>query len=329
MYFWFCCLYKWFIFLYKWSEIMLDYELIYEKKQHYLTIPQDNNRKLCFGNSSIIKAIKHQKEGTDLFITKYAEDNIVSCIILDFDDKANPDNALKDAKKLKMVLNRQGLNTVIVKSGSKGYHCYIQIPILNFGNDDHVADVDSEAWFKKFTELIIQGNNHVQYATLDTTNTGAGLRGNIRVIGSIHPKTNNRCEIIDGEFKELVVPNQFVWDCFNDAHEFARIHEKHEILKERQRKANVKKYNGMDDPIAANDLRTLMPSIYGGDYKTFKNGYIMMQCPFHNDSNPSMIVKKEFYYCKACGEKGNWWNLRDKGVVDFEDYIRVGENNGQ
>ena len=301
---------------------MIDYELIYEKKQHYLTIPQDNNRKICFGNASIQKAIKHQKQGTDLFITKYAEDNIVSCVILDFDDKDDPENALKDAKKLKWVLTRQGLNTVIVKSGSKGYHVYIQIPIHNFGD----FDVDSETFFKKFTELLIQGGKHVQYNTLDATNTGAGLRGNIRVIGSIHPKTNNRCEIIDGEFMEMVGPNQFVSSCVRDAYEFAKIHEKHEILKEHQRKANVRKYDGMDDPVAANDLRTLMPSIYGGDYKTFKNGYIMMQCPFHNDSNPSMIVKKEFYYCKACGEKGNWWNLRDKGVVDFEDYIRVGSD---
>lgn len=307
---------------------MIDYELIYERKQHYLTIPQDQNRKLCFGNDSIVKAIQHQKQGTDLFITKYAEDHIVSCIILDFDDKDNPKNALNDAKKLKLVLKRQGLNTVIVMSGSKGYHCYIQIPILNFGNDEYAADVDSESWFKKFTELIIQGGKNVKYKTLDSTNTGAGLRGNIRVIGSIHPKTNKRCEIIDGEFKDFIEPNKFVWNCFNDAYEFAKIHEKHEILKERERKANMTTYSGDDDPVLANDLRTLMPSIYGGDYKSFSKGYIMMQCPFHNDSNPSMVVKKEFYYCKACGEKGNWWNLRDKGVVDFEEeeYIRVGKN---
>ena len=305
---------------------MIDYELIYERKQHYLTIPQDNNRKLCFGNESIVKAIKNQKDNTDLFITKYAEDNIVSCIILDFDDKNNPKNALNDAKKLKLVLNRQGLNTVIVKSGSKGYHCYIQIPILNFGNDKYAADVDSETWFKKFAELIIQGGKNVKYPTLDTTNTGAGLRGNIRVIGSIHPKTKNKCEIIDGEFKEIVEPNSFVWDCFNDAHQFAKIHEKHSDLKEKIRRTTMKKHKG-GDPVLENDLRTLMPAIFGGEYKTFKNGYIMMQCPFHNDSNPSMIVKKEFYYCKACGEKGNWWNLREKGYVDFEDeeYIRVGK----
>lgn len=301
---------------------MIDYEIIYERKQHYLTIPQHDDRKLCFGNVSIKKAIKNQKEGTDLFITKYAEDNIVSCVILDFDDKENPDNAKRDAMKLKMIMSRQGLNTVIVRSGSKGYHCYIQIPIHNFGD----FDVDSETFFKKFVKLLIRGGKNIQYETLDTTNTGAGLRGNIRVIGSIHPKTGNQCEIIDGEFKEIVMPNSFVSKCVIDAYEFAKIHEKHEVLKERERKANVAKHKG-GDPILENDLRTLMPSIYGGDYKTFKNGYIMMQCPFHNDSNPSMIVKKEFYYCKACGEKGNWWNLRDKGVVDFEEeeYIRVGK----
>lgn len=302
---------------------MIDYELIYERKQHYLTIPQDNNRKLCFGNESITKAIKNQKQNTDLFITKYAEDNIVSCIILDFDDKNNPENALRDAKKLRLVLERQELNTVIVRSGSKGYHCYIQIPIHNFG----AFDVDAETFFKKFTSLLIQGDKHIKYATLDTTNTGAGLRGNIRVIGSIHPKTQKRCEIIEGEFKEIILPNLFVSQCIKDAYNFAKIHEKHSDLKEKQRKTNIKLHNG-EDPILENDLRTLMPSIYGGDYKTFKSGYIMMQCPFHNDNNPSMVVKKEFYYCKACGEKGNWWSLRDKGVVDFEDeeYIRVGKN---
>ena len=305
---------------------MMDYELIYERKQHYLTIPQNHNRRLCFGNESIVKAIKHQKKNTDLFITKYAEDHIVSCIILDFDDKDNPDNALKDAKRLKMVTERKGLNTVIVKSGSKGYHCYIQIPIKNFGNDEFQTNIDNNTWFKKYVDLIIKADTKIEYKTLDYTNTNAGLNGNIRVIGSIHPKTNNRCEIIEGEFKEHIEPNFFDWDCFNRAEEFVKIHEKQQIRKERERKNTVKSYKG-EDPVFANDLRTLMPSIYGGDYKTFKNGYIMMQCPFHDDSNPSMLVKKEFYYCKACGEKGNWWNLRDKGVVDFEkeNYIRVGK----
>lgn len=306
---------------------MLNYELIYERKQHYITIPQTRSRKLCFGNESIVKAINHQKEETDLFITKYAEDNIVQCIILDFDDKDNPDNALNDAKKLKMAMKLQGLNTVIVKSGSKGYHCYVQIPILNFGNSEYISKVDSNEWFKKFTEFVIKGGRDIEYKTLDLNNTNAGLGGNIRVIGSIHPKTNNKCEIIDGYFKELVEPNSFVWECFNNAYEFVKIHEKNMILKQQQKKASMKQFDGVN-PILDNDLRTLMPSIYGGDYKSYPKGYIMMQCPFHNDNNPSMVVTKEYYYCKSCMEKGNWWSLREKGVVDFEkdEYIRVGNS---
>lgn len=306
------------------GDYMIDYEIIYERKQHYLTVPQIPSRKLCFGNESIDKIIKNQKPNTDIFITKYAEDHIVQCLILDFDDKDNPDNALNDAKKLQLVTKRKGLNTIIVKSGSKGYHCYVQLPPRYFGEE---FGVDIDVWFKKFTNLIIQGGMNASYSTLDTTNTGAGLGGNIRLIGSIHPKTNTKCEIIDGEFKEIIEPNNFEWDCFNRAYQFAKIHEKNSVLKEQQRKSTIQTYKG-HDPVLENDLRTLMPSIYGGEYKSFKNGYIMMQCPFHNDSNPSMIVKKEFYYCKACGEKGNWWNLRDKGVVDFEEeeYIRVGDD---
>ena len=60
-----------------------------------------------------------------------------------------------------------------------------------------------------------------------------------------------------------------------------------------------------------------MPQIYGGKVKRYGN-YVMMQCPFHNDNNPSLVVTKEYYYCKGCGEKGNWWTLKSKGVVDFD-----------
>ena len=56
--------------------------------------------------------------------------------------------------------------------------------------------------------------------------------------------------------------------------------------------------------------------------KVSRNG--MCRCPFHNDNNPSMKVKREFYYCLGCGATGNWWTLKKLGVVDF-DYIRVGK----
>jgi len=304
----------------------MDYELIFDKKHHYLTTPQRRHRRLCYGNAHILKSIKNQKEGEDLFITKYSDDNVVLCVILDFDNKENPDLALKDAKYLKRVTGKNGLNTVIVRSGSKGYHTYTQVPPLCFRSD--VPGLDPHLWFDKFVDKVtnhkLKSKHHV-YETLDDTNTSAGLKGNIRLIGSIHPKTKKRCEIIDGEFEEMTFPNEhnrFAWDVFNEtknAAEHSAVYHTKKMEEKARQLRRENKYNSTPE----HDLRTLMPSIYGGKTKTFSN-YIMMQCPFHNDNNPSMKVKKEFYYCLGCGATGNWWTLKKLGVVDF-DYVRVGK----
>ena len=40
---------------------MFDYEIIYRKKQHYITIPQRHNRKLNFSNEHLHKTLQNQK----------------------------------------------------------------------------------------------------------------------------------------------------------------------------------------------------------------------------------------------------------------------------
>lgn len=310
----------------------LDYGLLFQDKEHYLTVPQRNSRKLCFGNKSILKAINHQNEGEDLFITKYPVNHCVSVIILDFDYAENPKVALNDARKLKAFTKHHGLNTVIVSSGSKGYHTYTQIPCWNFGNTEYESPVNNKIWFNKFVELVIgvnPSNRNSMYKTLDWSNLNAGLQGNIRLIGSIHPKTNNRCEIIDGEFVEDIQMKgfEYAYECLTESMKFAEVNVENKEIKRKEFERKVREEYDGENPILENDLRTLMPSIYGGEVKTFEKGYIMMQCPFHNDSNPSMYVDKEKYFCKSCHEKGNWFSLRKKGVVDFKknEYIRVGE----
>lgn len=163
-------------------------------------------------------------------------------------------------------------------------------------------------------------------------NESAGLKGNIRVIGSTHPKTGEQCRIIKGEF---LTDNEYMEAALPYTHEcFERAIARYKANKDRKTKKvdnykldksfNSTSYNS--DPVQENDLKKLMPEIYGGEVKEFSD-YIMMCCPFHGDTHPSMVVKKEFYYCKTCNEKGNWWTLRDKGVVDFkeEETIRVGK----
>jgi hypothetical protein len=69
-----------------------------------------------------------------------------------------------------------------------------------------------------------------------------------------------------------------------------------------------------------------MPQIFGGKTKSFRKGYIMMQCPFHSpDNNPSMVVEKDYYFCKSCNSKGNIWSLIKLGYVQLpkEEFIRI------
>lgn len=306
---------------------MFNYEIIYQAKQHYVTIPQRQIRKLSFGSEHLNKMLKHQKKDEDMFITKYAKDGIVSCIILDFDDEddASHSNAFRDAKKLQRFTSKKGLNTVIVSSTNKGYHIYIQLPPRYFGDGKSDVGVDRDVWFNKFVEYLIN-NRKFKYSTLDSTNTSAGLRGNIRIIGSIHPKTQERVHIIDGEFLDCIEPCDWEWECMQKAYKYAETKPKIEEAnkKELHRKLKDKIHNGQE-MIDNHDLRILMPQIFGGEVKTFKKGYIYMQCPFHSDSSPSCFVDKEKYFCRSCGARGNWWSLQRMGYVQLpkEEFIRV------
>ena len=307
---------------------MFNYEIIYQAKQHYVTIPQRQIRKLSFGNEHLNKMLKHQKKDEDMFITKYAKDGIVPCIILDFDDEddASHSNAFRDARKLQRFTSKKGLNTVIVSSTNKGYHIYIQLPPRYFGNGTDDIGVNRDVWFNKFVEYLID-NRRFKYATLDSTNTSAGLRGNIRIIGSIHPKTQERVHIVKGEFLDCIEPVDWEWECMQKAYKYAETKPKVEKANQIERIRNLqqKQHNGQE-LIDNNDLRILMPQIFGGKTKSFKKGYIMMQCPFHSpDENPSMVVEKDYYYCKTCGSKGNWWTLyRMKKVhLPKEEFIRI------
>ena len=262
-----------------------------------------------------------------MFITKYAKDGIVSCVILDFDDEdKSHSNAYNDARRLQKFTARKGLNTVIVSSTNKGYHTYIQLPPRYFGNQNSNIGVDRDVWFNKFVEYLIN-NRKFKYKTLDSTNTSAGLRGNIRVIGSVHPKTQERVHIEKGEFLDFIEPCDWEWDCMQRSYEFASNKPKVEEAKQKEirKKLREKQHDGQE-LIDKNDLRIIMPSIFGGETKSFKKGYIMMNCPFHSDANPSMVVEKDYYFCKSCGAKGNWWTLYRLGKVHLpkKEFIRIG-----
>ncbi|WP_458456487.1 CHC2 zinc finger domain-containing protein [Methanobrevibacter sp.] len=295
---------------------MIDYTNIYRPKQHYLTIPQIPTKKVFMNQRQVLRLLDKQEKDWDIFITKYPKDNCVSMIILDFDDKDDPNNALRDVQLLKRFLHRKGLNTVIVQSGRKGYHAYIQIPVHNFiGGELAHADCEVNYWFKEYIKNLIGLYDGKYYPTLDETNTNAGLGGNIRLIGSKHPK-GTICKIIDGEFISNVETVEWDWRCF----ELSKSHAEDKVTELK----TVKRINvDGDDLINDNDLQEIFPQIFGVELKHY-NGYSYCCCPFHDDKKPSMFLDKEKYCCNSCGERGNIYTLIKKGLLKLENDVRVG-----
>ena len=294
----------------------MDYTLIFEPKQHYITIPQIPSRKLFINNRLLYRVLEKQENDWDIYITKYPKNHCVSCIILDFDDKDNPDNAFKDGKILKKYLHRKGLNTVLVQSGRKGVHCYIQIPCHNFvGGELAHADAEPNTWFKQYIKCLIGLFDDKYYQTLDEINFSAGLGGNIRLIGSSHPR-GTTCKIIDGEFLSEIEPNKWDQECFISSKGYAE-DEVTEFLKIQDMSIQG------NDIIAENDLREIIPEVFGLDAKQYSKGYCYAKCPFHNDNHASFFFDKERYSCNACGEKGNLWTLIKRGYVQLDDTVRI------
>ena len=291
---------------------MFDYEMIFRRKQHYITIPQIPSKKLFVSSRLLHRLLNRQESNWDMFITKYPKDHCVSTIILDFDDKDNPSNALKDVGVLRKYLNRKGLNTVIVQSGRKGYHAYLQVPCHNFvGGELAHADAEPNIWFKQYIKQLIGLYDGKYYQTLDEINFSSGLGGNIRIIGSQHPH-GSTCQIAYGEFIMDVEPNEWDWDCFMTAKQYAE-DKVTELAKAEQ--VNLES----NDLIANNDLRDIIPQVFGLDPKKYSKGYCYGKCPFHHDEHESFFFDKERYRCNSCGEKGNLWTLVKRGYVKLDD----------
>ena len=268
--------------------------------------------------------LENQKEDEDIFITKYGDDEEVSNIILDFDGAEHKDEVYKEVLKIHHFLRNRGLNSVIVSSTNKGFHFYIQIPTLSFDKETlKLERAERNKLFVMFTKNLIKEDDF-RLKSLDPTNTNAGLGGNIRLLGSIHPKTGERVHEIKGEFidvKDDETKKEYYERCshyvnmvykstINQYRLKQEFDEKR--LQEKQKKWKGRKWE--HDPIKENDLRDLLPNYYGGTVKRY-NGYIFMQCPWHTDRKPSLKVTKEWFYCTGCGVKGNIWTLIKSGDI--------------
>lgn len=297
------------------------YEFLTEG-EHMITIRNRDSgraRRVRYWNmNSIRKVLSNQRSNEDVFINKYPKNHLIQFLILDFDSKDNKDLVVDETTRLRNQLVRQGHNVVIVDSTNKGYHMYIQIAPVLFKDNGNWHMNDWSVFFRNFQDYFLRrskvSEELVEFMTLDPVNSRAGLNGNIRLLNSIHPSTGEKVHIIDGSFKEIQEPTRFQDKCMRVVYHLDEILEEREKYRVQQMKTAVVDGN---DPIENNDLRDIFDRLVGG-VKHYSKGYAYCCCPFHNDTNPSLLITKDFYSCGSCGAKGNIWTLKKKGLVTFD-----------
>ena len=270
--------------------------------------------------------LDEQRNYDDIFITKYGDDETISTVILDFDGADHKEEVYKEVLTIHHFLKHKGLNSVIVSSTNKGYHFYIQVPSVCFNESTvHLGKSERNRLFVMFTENLIH-QKYFKFKSLDYTNTNAGLGGNIRLLGSMHPKTHKMVHIVLGEFLDLSDEEvrsryydrcshyvQMIYKSTLKQYQIKNEMQEEKILRNKRKRLMNK---GWKDPIKENDLRELLPSLYGGTVKKYGT-YIFMQCPWHTDRKPSCKVTKEWFYCTGCGKKGNIWTLIKEGEFEL------------
>lgn len=294
----------------------MNYDWLTPKK-HMITVRDRDTgfpKQYRYWNDDVIKKVlSEQNDSSDVYISKYPSNRLVDTVILDFDSDGNIEEAYKDVNRMRNYLKMNGLNSVIVFSGSKGYHLYIEIAPFLFADSEYRSGIDWNSYFNAFVCFLIHDGKHT-YETLDKVNFKAGLGGNIRLLGSKHPVTHKVCEIIEGSFKSDRVLTRIQDEAQKKAYCKIEIieDEKREMLK----RAKVIKGN---DPILNNDLRDIFREITG-DIKLYPRGYGYCSCPVHGiDEHPSLLVTKHWFSCSACSFKGNIWKLKKMGFVEFDD----------
>ena len=296
------------------------YKRLFRRNQHYLTIRSRDGRpaqRYKVPNHRFLKkAWSRQNPDEDLYITKYPEDGVISTIILDFDSEDDIEKAYKECYMIYKYLQTKSTNSVIVSSGNKGYHLYIQIPSTNF---KLIGDIEVEDPSRLYDIFVMDfiNNVHWEFETLDMSNHKAGLKGNIRLINTFHPKTKKPCKVVKGEwiseddedyyYKALFYKDIMFKNAYRKYEEEQRkkLEKQMNRIKEHQSKKFLDSdYNPLDE-----SCKDVMQRIFNLEKVSEKASGLWCCCPFHNDSNPSMVITDDYYYCKGCGAKGNVWTL--------------------
>ena len=207
---------------------------------------------------------------------------------------------------------------VIVDSTNKGFHGYIEIPPTNFREFPLGKIEEPSLFFKEYVRLFCNLDK-LNLPSLDEVNFNASLDGNIRVINSIHPKTNKQVCIVKGKFHDINENSEYYIQAMKYHSQIVQV--AYKKYKERLDEIETKRLQyrealQTEDDLLNKDLRDVFQSLFSLQKVRNYGGAIWCKCPWHNDSNPSFCITETHYFCASCGEKGNIFTLIKKGLIE-------------
>ena len=183
-----------------------------------------------------------------------------------------------------------------------------------------VIIVEPSLFFKYYVIELLQLDSF-KLNSLDEVNFNASLDGNIRVIGSTHPKTNQEVYIKQGEFHDIDVDIDYYWDAMMYSDKIVRgAYKKYKEALEEIETKRLQYSNRLktEDDLLDLDLRVVFSNIFPLHKVRSYGDTVWCCCPFHETatSNPSFCITPTHYFCASCGEKGNIFTLIKKGLVE-------------
>lgn len=234
-------------------------------------------------NEGFVKFFKKLNQNINYlnsYIEKYPNENKINNFYLDFDGESS--QVKKDVIKVVNLLRDKNIGYFVENSTNKGLHVIIFLD-KEFDFTLHNQFQYNNKMFKNFIFNLIGGD----YTTLDKVNMG--LRTNLRLLYSIHPKTRMQVLPVD-YWKPEKTNTKYIDECYVKAKN---------SIPEIKYKGHWKKINTFEGCKGAPLIN--LHDLPWNDI-SYKDGRrLYCKCPWHSDNHASLVVYSKAAFCYVDG----------------------------
>lgn len=247
-------------------------------------------------------------------VYKSVKSGEISKIVIDLDDKNNPDVTIVDARKLVELFNEMDYDVIPIKTGQKGIHLHLKLRTLKHPQID-----------KAIKSLFTKISNQLNITTMDMAVMADQTARVTRLPGSYHTSTGNACVPIDiysaGTIEDLdhLDITDLTFNTGNNTLEKAITRYNHSFKRYKAPKPKSKAYGmiaNIDCNIDWHVMDKVFPDLY--EHGQQRGDKYIVSCPFHDDKHPSAFYTDKLFYYSSCNIGVGVWKL----LIEHAGYDR-------